>query len=172
MKNPFLQLIIYCFVLILFGCQSNSNPSKLILKRDQKTSLFAYYDENGNKVLGDYYAAYTDTITEYGIVADPGSVLIDIKGKHIYKIFSFDNGPDYTSDGVYRIVENGKIGYADSLTSKVLIKPKFDCAYPFESGKAKVSVNCKTVKEFPNDEHSTWISEEWFYIDKTGKPVK
>lgn len=172
MKNQYLQLVNYIIIVILFTCQSKPTPSKLILKRDNKTSLFAYFDEKGTKVLGDYFAAYTDTITEYGIVADQGFVLIDKTGKHIYKIYPFDNGPDYTSEGIYRIIKDGKIGYVDSVTSKVLIEPKFGCAYPFENGKAKVSLNCRSVKAFPGDEHSTWESGEWFYVDKTGKIIK
>ncbi|WP_374163208.1 WG repeat-containing protein [Arcticibacter sp. MXS-1] len=172
MNKYALQFLAYfCFV-ALSDCRSGDVPSPLVLKRDTTTSMYAYFDEKGNKVLGDYYAAYTDTITEYGIVADPGFVLIDKTGKHIYNIYPLDNGPDYTSEGTYRIIENGKIGYVDSLTSEVLIQPKFDCAYPFENGKAKVSVNCRTVKAFPGDEHSTWESKEWFYVDKTGKVVR
>lgn len=173
MKENYIQFVICAFVVVLLlACQSKSNPSKLILKRDNKTSLFAYFDEKGNKILGDYYAAYTDTITDYGIVADPGSVLIDKTGKHIYKIYSFDNGPDYTSEGIYRIIKDDKIGYVDSITAKVLVEPQFDCAFPFENGKAKVSFSCKTVLAFPGDEHPTWQSDEWFYIDRTGKIVK
>lgn len=171
-KNLYLQLVTYSIVAVLLACQPKPDPSKLILKRDSRTSLYAYFDEKGNKILGDYYAAYTDTITEYGIVADPRFVLIDKKGKHIYEIYAFDNGPDYVSEGIYRITENGKIGYVDSLTSKVLIAPQFACAYPFENGKAKVSFKCKTVKDFPNDEHFSWESEDWFYIDRSGKIIK
>jgi len=73
---------------------------------------------------------------------------------------------------LYRIMENDKIGYVDSLTSKIVIAPQFDCALPFENGKAKVSFKCKTVSASPDDEHPTWESEEWFYIDKNGKIVQ
>jgi hypothetical protein len=87
-----------------------------------------------------------------------------------YKIFVYDNGPDYTSDGLYRIVgANEKIGYMDSLTSKVVIEPQFDCAFPFENGKAKVSNKCETKKD---GEHSTWESKDWYFIDKSGKKLK
>ena len=172
MKKKHLQFVSYVLIVGLLACQSKYSPSRLVLKRDSTTSLFAYFDENGNKVLGDYYAAYTDTITDYGIVADPSFVLIDKKGNHIFKIYPFDNGPDYTSEGIYRIIKDGKIGYVDSLTSKVLIEPKFACAFPFDNGKAKVSFKCKTVLAFPGDEHPTWQSDEWFYIDRTGKIVK
>lgn len=172
MESGKLKLLLLGLVMLQIACKPNMKPSKLILKRDEKTSMYVYFDQHGNKILGDYYAAYTDTITDFGIVADPGFVLIDRNGKHIYKIFSFDNGPDYTSEGLYRITENGKIGYVDSLTSKIKIRPQFDCAFPFENGKAKVSFKCKRVSAFPGDEHSTWESEEWFYINKDGKLVK
>ena len=48
----------------------------------------------------------------------------------------------------------------------IVIKPQFDCALPFENGVAEVSTNCKTETE---GEHSTWVSDHWEYIVKTGK---
>lgn len=169
--KKYLSHVVFALLLVS-ACQAQQITSpKLILKRDAKTSLYAYFDDQGHKVLGDYRAAYTDTLTEYGIVADPDFVVIDRTGKHIYKFYRYDNGPDYLSEGTYRIVKNDKIGFIDSATAKILIEPKFDCAFPFENGKAKVSFKCKTVKSFPGDEHSTWVSDDWFYIDKTGKIV-
>lgn len=170
--QKYLHLVTIVVFILQVGCTPGSDSSMLILKRDKETSLYAYFDEKGNKVLGDYYAAYTDTITEYGIVSDPDFVLIDKKGNHIYKIYPFDNGPDYTSEGIYRIVKDGKIGYADSLTSRVIVEPKFDCAFPFENGKARVSMKCKEVFAFPGDEHPTWQSDEWYYIDKKGNVIE
>jgi hypothetical protein len=172
MKPNQLPFIVCSLILVLVSCKEKPTPGKLVLRRDERTSMFAYFDENGKKVLGDYYAAYTDTITEYGIVADPGFVLIDKTGRHIYKIYPFDNGPDETSEGIYRIIDDGKIGFVDSATSKVLVAPKFTCAFPFENGKAKVSFDCKKVYAFPGDEHWTWQSDKWFYINKRGEVVK
>lgn len=84
----------------------------------------------------------------------------------MYKVFPFDNGPDYAADGLFRIVTNNKIGYADEATGKVIIKPQFDCAFPFENGVAKVGLNCTTHSD---GEHSYWTSNNWFYINKKGK---
>lgn len=167
-------LWIASFLLGLVSCRIGNNKRLvdndiLILKRNDSTSMYAYYDKNGKKVLGDYFMAFTDTIKDYGIVADSGFVLIDKHGKHIYNIFTFDNGPDMTGNGLYRIIENGKIGYVDSATSKLVIKPIYDCAWPFENGKAKVSLNCVTISD---GEHSRWESGEWFYIDKQGRTIK
>ncbi len=93
-------------------------------------------------------------------------VILDKQNKEIYEVFPFDNGPDTPSEGLIRIVKNGKIGYADANTYAVVIPPQFDCAYPFEKGKAKVSKNCKTIKE---GEHSIWESDAWQFVDKKGR---
>ncbi|MBE7179253.1 MAG: hypothetical protein INR69_22820 [Mucilaginibacter polytrichastri] len=159
--------------LFLFGCKPKGDSSFLVARYNEKTSDYAYYDQQGEKVLGGYYAVYTDTIRTYGIVADSVFALIDKSGKHIYNIFPFDNGPDPTSEGIYRIRKNGKIGYADSASSRVLIEPKFGCAFPFENGKAKVAYDCqeKPASDTPGEEHKVWVSNSWFYVDKTGKKI-
>lgn len=159
------------FLLIgLLSCKMGNNNGLgdndiLILKHNDSTSMYAYYDKSGNKVLGDYRMAFTDTLKDYGIVADSGFILIDKTGKHLYNIFPYDNGPDYTSDGLYRIIDNGKIGYVDSATSTMVIPPMYECAWPFESGTAKVSDNCSKIQD---GEHWTWESNDWYYIDKKG----
>ena len=56
-----------------------------------------------------------------------------------YAAFQYDNGDDYVSEGLYRIVDQkGRIGYADE-TGKTVIRPRFAFGYPFEGGKAKVT---------------------------------
>ena len=43
-----------------------------------------------------------------------------------YAAFQYDNGDDYVSEGLYRIVDRkGRIGYADE-TGKTVIRPRFD----------------------------------------------
>lgn len=56
--------------------------------------------------------------------------------KH-YGVFQCDNGNDYVSEGLYRIVDKrGRIGYADE-SGRTVIKPRFAFGFPFENGKAK-----------------------------------
>ena len=98
--------------------------------------------------------------------ADGKWVIIDSNKEMRYEVFFYDNGPDFPSEGLIRVVKNGKIGYANAKTFAIVIEPQFDCAFPFENGKAKVSNNCKTVKE---GEHSFWTSETWQYVDKKGR---
>ncbi len=93
-------------------------------------------------------------------------VIMDSKKTILYDVFPYDNGPDNPSEGLIRVVKNGKIGYADAKTYAIVITPQYDCAFPFENGKAKVSNKCKTIKD---GEHSVWTSDAWQYVDKKGK---
>lgn len=92
-------------------------------------------------------------------------VIMDSQKTALYEVFIYDNGPDYPAEGLIRVVKNGKIGYADAKTYVIVIQPQFDCAFPFENGQAKVSNQCKTVKD---GEYSVWESDAWQYVDKRG----
>lgn len=93
-------------------------------------------------------------------------VITDQTKTPLYEVFIYDNGPDYPSEGLIRIVKNGKIGYADAQTYALVIAPQYDCAFPFENGKAKVSKRCQTIKD---GEHSIWESDAWEYVDRQGR---
>jgi hypothetical protein len=119
--------------------------------------------------MGKYYYCYTDTLKNYAIVlkSNRDLIAIDRNGNELFEVYWFDNGPDYVEEGLFRIRKNGKIGFSD-LDGKIVIEPQFDCAFPFENGRAKVSNNCKTIQE---GEYSLWISEYWKYIDRNGKVI-
>ncbi len=165
-------LIGFISISIVLG-QATVEKNPLILFVDTTAGEYGYKNLNGDTIipLGKYTICYTDTFKTYAIVAVPykGFVAIDRQENVIYHVFAFDNGPDYVSEGLFRIVIEGKIGYADSATGKIIIRPQFDCARPFENGIAEVSTNCRTQYD---GEHSTWLSDSWFYIDRTGKRVK
>jgi hypothetical protein len=93
-------------------------------------------------------------------------VIRNSQKKTLYDVFIYDNEPDYAAEGLIRVVKNGKIGYANAKTYVIVIAPQFDCAFPFENGKAKVSNKCTTIKE---GEHKVWTSDAWQYVDKKGK---
>ncbi|MFA5816168.1 MAG: WG repeat-containing protein [Bacteroidales bacterium] len=165
-------------LLLLFSGLTNcgqtiKNNDYLVSFNDTINDEYGYKNRNGDIIipLGKYSRCFTDTFKTYAIVVKPlsGFVAIDRQENVLYEVFSYDNGPDYTSDGLFRIMENNKIGFADSTTGKVVIKPQFDCAWPFENGVAEVSIDCKTQSD---GEHSIWLSDHWYYIDKTGKKVE
>ena len=99
--------------------------------------------------LGKYKMCFTDTFKSYAIVVSEDKVsqrdifiAIDRKETILYQVFPFDNGPDYPLEGLFLIILNNKIGYADYNTGEVVIKPQFDCATSFEDGIAKISNDC------------------------------
>ena len=172
------QRITTAIILFFFfgGLASCSPPVKnndyLVSFIDTTKDEYGYKKQNGDIAipLGKYSFCFTDTFRTFAIVAKPelGFVAIDRQENVLYKVFPFDNGPDNSSNGFFRIIENNKIGFADSATGKIIIKPQFDCAFPFENGLAKVSTNCNIQQE---GEHYRWVSDNWYYIDKSGKKV-
>lgn len=78
----------------------------------------------------------------------------------------FDNGPDYFDSGYVRLVVDGKYGFMDSAL-RVIIKPQWDFAFPFQDGFAQVGNVCRTEKV--DTEHSAVACQDWFRIDRRGK---
>ncbi len=148
--------------------KNNTNLDTLFAKQNPITATYAFYDSQNRKVLGDYQQIYTDTFVNFAIILDTNFYLIDRTGFKLHEIFPYDNGPDYPSEGLYRIIKNGKIGFLDARTSQLIIEPLYEAAFPFENGKTKVSY--KAVKSKQGD-HFVWISDIWFFIDKSGKKI-
>ncbi|MGE8657564.1 MAG: WG repeat-containing protein [Achromobacter sp.] len=97
-----------------------------------------------------------------------GFRVVDPQLREPYQVYLFDNGPDYPHDGRYRIRLNGKIGFADEETGAIVVPPVYDCAFPYEDGKARVGVGCK---EENDGEHRWWSGGRWQTIDLQGKVV-
>ena len=133
-----------------------------------------YIDSKGDTVIpiGTYGQCFTEIFRTYAYFYDEKKssdlVAIDRKGRTIFEAYLYDNGPDYTSEGLFRIKRNGKIGYANE-NGEIVIQPNYACADGFENGKARVAIDCDLVKD---GEHTTSKSESWIHIDKTGKTVK
>lgn len=132
---------------------------------------FAFVNKRNDTIIhaGKYYATWTDTLKTFAIVSKNSEMIgIDRNENLLFSVFSFDNGPDYVVEGLFRVRRHGKIGYANQQ-GEIVIPCQFDCAYYFENGRAKVSNNCKTIKE---GEYHRWISDDWYYIDKQGNKIK
>lgn len=136
---------------------------------------FAYLNQRGDTIIpvNRFTHSFSDTIITYGIVIEKNGDQSDIiginqNGQRLYEVYWFDNGPDYISDSLFRIKQNGKIGFANTK-GQVVIKPEFQCAYPFENGRAKVTYDCKLVSD--GTEHYTMKSSSWFFINKEGEQI-
>src|SRR5690242_11150784 len=111
------------FLIALLGfqvavAQKKGNNDILVWYDDTANNGQGYKNLHGNIIIpaGKYSHCFTDTFRTYAVVLLPqnGFVAIDRKENMLYSIFRFDNGPDYVEDGLFRIVKDGKIGYADA----------------------------------------------------------
>ncbi len=167
---------IFAIFILLFSCRQQSIENDYLIRvvqgaNDEFDAPAGYVNVHGDTVIhiGKYLHCYTDTLKHLAVVMkkDGDLIAIDKNDRELFQVFRYDNGPDYMAEGLFRIMKDGKIGYADSQ-GHIIIKPQFGCAYPFENGRARVSLNCKSVTI---DEHSEWQSSEWFYIDKHGEKL-
>lgn len=138
-----------------------------------------YLNAAGDTVIeaGRFAPCISDTLKAFAMVGNPfrdGPHLIGIngKGQRLYDVFWFDNGPDYIVEGLFRIMRDSLIGYANT-DGMIVIEPQFACAGPFYDGRAQVTFSCKpSIPEHEHDEHVFMESDEWFFIDKTGARVE
>ncbi len=166
----------YIFILLTCGlswyvCYGQKQNRPLHIIEDTVKFTYGYANAKGDTTipLGKYKYCFTDKFYNFAIVrtTDFRTVGIDRNENILFDVFMFDNGPDYPSDKLFRIIINGKIGYAD-LKGHIVITPQFDCALPFEKGKAKVGTGCTIKRE---GEHSAWVGGTWHIIDKKGNTV-
>lgn len=161
--------------IMFFLCTSSlfaqQNNDYLLLVGDEEAQK--YVDKDGKTVIPEgKYMCFTDTFRTKALVLhqEEGFVAIDRNENIAYKVFTYDNYPDEASEGLFRIVQDGKIGYADISTLEIVIKPQFEAAYPFsDNGTAEVTFKVKKSKD---GEYTRWESDSWFFIDKAGKKVK
>jgi hypothetical protein len=145
------------------------------ISNDEETS-FAFVNNAGDTIIpfGKYSQCWTDTLRNYAIVFGEKStgskvVAIDRKENILFDIYLFDNGPDQAVDGLFRVKKANKIGFANE-TGKIVIPCIYECAFPFEQGRAKVALTC--VETNHEGEHSHSESNQWIYIDKIGNEIK
>jgi hypothetical protein len=170
----FVKFILYTWPILILSINSfgQNKSGALHLYRDSATNQFAYLNIAGDTVIpfGKYSYCFTDVFDNYAIVSlsGKGFVGIDRKENIIFHVYTFDNGPDDPEDGLFRITENGKIGFADTL-GNIIVNPQYDCTFPFEKGVARVGYGCKSKSD---GEHSWWVGGKWIRIDAKGEIIK
>ena len=163
-------------LLLLLNFISNAQKTDYLIAFRDTTKAgepFGYKNKKGKVVFpAKYIAVYTQKFYTSAMVLDEGEwIAIDRKGKVILKPFIFDNGPDYIKEGLFRFVENGKMGFAD-IHCKKIIPATFDFVEPFNEGLAQYTMGGKKVYENAGE---YWIWKggyETGYINKIGKKVK
>ncbi|MFD1874882.1 hypothetical protein [Hymenobacter bucti] len=77
----------------------------------------------------------------------------------LFKSFIFGNGPDYSSEGLLRIVGTTELlGYAATATGRVMLALRYKAAaFPFDSGRARVG---RRYRLRTDGNHSWWNCAE------------
>ena len=172
--RTFPKLILTVLLLASASINGWGQTSKKYLYRieDTATGEYGYVNAKGDTIIaiGKYDMCFTEKFYNFAIVIARGKGLVGIDRNEnvLFSVFIVDNGPDYPSNGLFRIIQNGKIGYAN-LKGQIVIAPQFDCAYPFKNGKAQVGKGCQTKAD---GEHHYWTGGQWYTINKKGNAVE
>ena len=145
----------------------------------QYGSRVAYLNSKGDTIIpfNKYLYLGTDTLTHFANVIEfpkdssyGRPIAIDRNQNTLYDIVFFDNGPDYFKEGFVRAKRNGKMGFANEY-GQIAIPCKYEFVLWFEDGKAKVTYDAREIRD-KYDNHTRIESDEWFYIDKSGKKIE
>lgn len=83
-------------------------------------------------------------------------------------VMIMDNWPEGFSNGLARSPVGKKIGYIDR-SLKLVVPARYDGAFPFEHGTARVCIGC-TVQMA--GEHSSYAGGRWSCIDRHGRRLE
>ncbi len=170
--KPLLTLTILLFTILALG-QKNKD---FLLSYTDSTSgenLIGFKSRDGKIIIKAKFSfSYTDTLHSMAIVLKNGEWLgIDRNEKIILRPFIYDNGPDYATEGLFRFVENKKMGFAN-LEGQKKILAQFDFATPFEDGIAEYTLGGHKEPD-KNGEYWYWAGGyETGYINKLGQRFK
>ena len=157
---PFFTVILLSFNSF---CQSDKRGNYYLLLNDSSRYLYGYKNQSGDTIikLGKYFICYTDTFYNCAIVFNPskGFIGINKSEKVLFKVLSLGDRPDKPSDGLIRIIKNGKIGFADT-NGNIVIKPQYKLAYPFKDGKTSVLTYSKGGIHYGH-----WYKGYYYWID-------
>lgn len=132
-----------------------------------------YVNEKNEEVIpvGKYQRLYStvfDKIAFVSIKGKTGIYAINRSEEVLFRVQTLDNGPDVVSEGLFRIIQDGKIGFAD-MTGKVVIEPKFHFVFPFQKdGTAVFNEGGTLVRE---GDYTHYQGGKWGVINKAGKII-
>lgn len=148
-----MNIYIICLLILFSSCKNidksvKSNELYKITRYNKLIQECGYINENRDTIVpfGKYSNCYTDTIKTIGFVSKHknGIFAINKMDSILFKVYPFDNGPDYMQCGVFRILDNNDlIGFAD-INGNIIIKPKYANIFAFSEGLAIFSTGTIT----------------------------
>ena len=136
-------------------------------------ATLGYVDSSGKVVIpaGKYPYIFTAEFDKIALVLlkdRKGVYAIDRNEKILFQVCSYEIGPDIVSNGLFRIIENGKIGFAN-MNGEIVIKPRFQFVYPFQEN--GFAIFCENGTWSMLDKYIPVIKGKWGVINRQGVVV-
>ena len=136
-------------------------------------ATLGYVDSSGKVVIpaGKYpyiFTAEFDKIAFVLLKDRKGVYAIDRNEKILFQVCSYEIGPDIVSNGLFRIIENGKIGFAN-MNGEIVIKPRFQFVYPFQEN--GFAIFCENGTWSMLDKYIPVLKGKWGVINRQGVVV-
>lgn len=137
-------------------------------------ATLGYVDSSGKVIIpaGKYPYLFTDVFDKIAFVLlkdKKGVYAIDRSEKVLFQVCSFELGPDIISNGLFRIIENGKIGFAN-MNGEIVIKPNWGFIFPFQEN--GLAIFCEKGNWIWIDkEHRKFSGGKWGAMDTKGNIV-
>ncbi len=173
MKTKFFLIV----TLVLFTVNIYAQDTKLYIYYpdfEKDETLCGFADTNGNIIIpaGKYADIFTtefDKIAFVAIKGKKGIYAIDKKEKVLFQVCNYEFFPDKVSNGLFRIIENGKIGFAN-MDGQIIIKPQFNFIFPFQKNDFAIFCEKGTWIKV-HEEYTKFSGGKWGAIDKNGKII-
>ncbi len=136
--------------------------------QDSTSSLFGFKNKAGDVMIKPQFIHAFEQQYRHLLfgVTDSGWIAINHKGEYLFTAYTYDNGPDYFSNGLMRITQNNLIGYANKK-GIIVIQPIYAYAEPFKKGMAIVSQVPRHIEHDPKK----YYRDTYDVINKRGRIV-
>ena len=168
-------LFSFSTVLVLAGALPASECCRIemehvVFEAFEKDGRYGFRLKGSDVILIEPRYDFATTFTSQGIAAvvdGSGWAWIDRTAKVLARPHVVDNGPDTFSDGLTRIVENGRYGFMNEH-GRVVIAARFAYAEPFDEGYALICADCTRVAD---GNHVRMTGRRCGAVDLTGEIV-
>ncbi|NER12766.1 WG repeat-containing protein [Leptobacterium flavescens] len=171
-----MKKILWISIILFISCAKDKKEDQFLIKFYEggfnvKGAQSGYVNIKGDTIIpAGKYECYTDTLRTHAIVKEKSGRIIGIDKKEntLFEVYGQNGQPDSPRDGLFRIIKDGKIGYAND-EGNIVIAPLYKCAFPFFNGQARVAIYCQ-IKD--NEGRQMMSTDQWIFIDTKGKLVE
>lgn len=171
-----MKIFVICIVFLLSCLAIFAQDSKLYkyypdFIKDE--SLSGFVDVNGKIVIpAEKYAdIFTDEFDKIAFVAirgRQGIYAIDRNEQILFQVYNYEVFPDKITNGLFRIIENDKMGFAN-MDGQIVIEPQYKFVYPFQ--KNGYAIFCENGIWTKLDDEHLVLKGKWGAIDKKGTVI-